>query len=492
MIQKILTGLLLVCFMPSIFAEDRALLVGIDEYWYTSPLKGSKQDVRDMRKFITKVWGYKPHQIRILTDNQATQKAILSTFDNWLIKGTKPKDRVLFYFSGHGYYVWDNNGDESDGYDETLCPVDTKISGRTMIRDDEIATRLKKLQGRKVTMIIDACHSGTVTRSLANRQSDPTIKVPIFGYPKNFTRSFKAEGFISSQKDIVAYSAVAPNQVALVDTEQPYRGVFTSRFIRGIQNKHADNNKDGQVTHAELLEYLRHESQAYCDRKPRQCTTKRLTPQLEAKAEMLAADVRTSKIPHKNNTIAQVHSVLHHDNQADLQIKILPRRKLVIGQSMKIQIHSQHKGYFFLFDINSIGDLTRIFPNQYSTQEGKDGYIKALQIVTIPDKNYGFEFIADKPLGKGLLVALLVEDKLSGIQDLLPTVFEQIKARDAQEVLQKLRQQLNQTLPERKGTAVINRPIHWSIAIIQYAIIKSQERGLRGGLESPYIIFAKN
>ncbi len=71
------------------------------------------------------------------------------------------------------------------------------------------------------------------------------------------------------------------------------------------------------------------------------------------------------------------------------------------------------------------------------------------------------------PLGKGLLVALLVEDQLSKVQQLLPRAFEQVRSREAQAVLQQLRQQLDQTLQQEYGA---NRPVRWSIAVVEYRI----------------------
>ena len=307
--QKLFIALLFIIFVGPSFAENRALLVGIDDYWYVSPLRGSKQDVKEMRQFIKKIWGYKDHQIRILTDDKATRKGIIKAFDNWLIKGTQRGDKALFYYSGHGYYVGDDNNDEGDGYDETLCPVETDATAKTMIRDDEIEVRLRRLRERQVTVIVDACHSGTVTKSVARTQPSPTIKIPVFSPPKpfisRFTKSIKPEGFISTRKNVIAYSAVAPNQVALVDTEHPYRGVFTSRFIQGIEKKRADKNHDGKVTHAELLEYLRHESQAYCERRPKQCQLKALSPQLETSPELLLADVRSGQAPPQTSNTAE-------------------------------------------------------------------------------------------------------------------------------------------------------------------------------------------
>jgi hypothetical protein len=472
--QKLFISLLSVVFISPSLAHDRALLVGIDTYEYVTPLRGSKNDVKDMRRFIQKVWGYQSSEIRTLLDKEATRENILNTFDEWLIKGTKRGDRVFFYYSGHGYYVYDEDGDEDDGYDETLCPVETQITANTMILDDEIQERLQRLKGRQVTVVIDACHSGSVTKNLAQRSAMPIIKIPVlksqrvFGPPKSLSRSMNAEGFISSEGNVIAYSAVAPNQVALVDIEHPYRGVFTHRFIQGVEKKRADSNHDGQVSHAELLEYTRRESQAYCERHKEQCTAGVLSPQLEAKPEILTKDVRSGKAPRQANPVSD-----GGDNKANLQVEILPDDHFKAGEAMKIKLRSDHDGYFLLFDINSDNKLTRIFPNEYSEREGKDGYVRAGRTVTIPASYHNFQFTADEPFGKGLLVALVVEDKLPEIQKLLPKAFKQLEAREAQAVLQELRQQLNQTLPRLNANQeVVNRPVLWSIAVKDYEIVR--------------------
>lgn len=80
----------------------------------------------------------------------------------WLVQGCQPGDSLVFHYSGHGSRQRNYNGDEVDGYDETLCPLDFNTQG--MIVDDEInATIVRPLpHGAKLHAIIDACHSGTV------------------------------------------------------------------------------------------------------------------------------------------------------------------------------------------------------------------------------------------------------------------------------------------------------------------------------------------
>lgn len=80
----------------------------------------------------------------------------------WLVEDCRPGDSLVFHYSGHGSQEEDIDGDEIDGYDETICPLDYKTNG--MIIDDEINyTIVRPLpRGVKLHAIIDACHSGTV------------------------------------------------------------------------------------------------------------------------------------------------------------------------------------------------------------------------------------------------------------------------------------------------------------------------------------------
>src|SRR5690606_15671705 len=87
------------------------------------------------------------------------------------VNGTEPGDRVYFYFSGHGLQVKDQNGDEEDGLDEALSTYDIAAADSdwtNVILDDEIDEMLARLKDRAVSIVIDACHSGTISRSLSS------------------------------------------------------------------------------------------------------------------------------------------------------------------------------------------------------------------------------------------------------------------------------------------------------------------------------------
>jgi hypothetical protein len=68
---------------------------------------------------------------------------------------------VFVHYSGHGGRVEDTSGDEEDGYDETLIPVDFERTGQ--ILDDDVFKILVKPMPKdvNVTVLMDCCHSGT-------------------------------------------------------------------------------------------------------------------------------------------------------------------------------------------------------------------------------------------------------------------------------------------------------------------------------------------
>ena len=68
------------------------------------------------------------------------------------------KTHVILFF----HHFRDTSGDEEDGYDETLIPVDFQSAGQ--ITDDELFTNLVKpmAKGVLMTSLMDCCHSGTV------------------------------------------------------------------------------------------------------------------------------------------------------------------------------------------------------------------------------------------------------------------------------------------------------------------------------------------
>nr|XP_043615114.1 metacaspase-1-like [Erigeron canadensis] len=153
--------------VPSVNGRKRAVICGISYKRTKHELKGCINDAKCMKYLLTNKFKFPESSILMLTEEE-TDRYRIPTKHNirmamyWLVKDCQPGDSLVFHFSGHGSQQRNYNGDEIDGYDETLCPLDFETQG--MIVDDEInATMVKPLpHGVKLHAIIDACHSGTM------------------------------------------------------------------------------------------------------------------------------------------------------------------------------------------------------------------------------------------------------------------------------------------------------------------------------------------
>ena len=147
--------------------RKHALLIGIDAYPKLNPLDGCANDVRLVRSVLQERYGFPDEGITQLLDEEATRDAMLQALDA-LVERVGTDDIVVIQYAGHGCQMTDREGDEPDGLDETLMPWDSEggQGDNRDITDDEIHLRLVELAKKTpyTTLIIDACHSGTITR----------------------------------------------------------------------------------------------------------------------------------------------------------------------------------------------------------------------------------------------------------------------------------------------------------------------------------------
>lgn len=145
--------------------ERRALLIGINYVGQQGELSGCHNDVLNIKEYIMDIHGFKEENITLLLDDgentNPTRSNILDAYKQ-LVKDASSGDAVFCHYSGHGGKLRDDDGDEADGFDETLVPVDYASAGQ--IRDDDLFSTLVGPMAKGVTMtcIMDCCHSGTV------------------------------------------------------------------------------------------------------------------------------------------------------------------------------------------------------------------------------------------------------------------------------------------------------------------------------------------
>jgi metacaspase-1 len=143
----------------------KAVLIGINRYRIPgADLRGCVPDVNNMSNLLQTKYGFAAGDISLITDYDATKKAMQEAISG-LVTGGKKGDVLLLHYSGHGSNVPDKNGDEADHRDEILCPTD--LDWMDPLLDDWLRSTFDKLaDGVSLTMISDSCHSGTITRAI--------------------------------------------------------------------------------------------------------------------------------------------------------------------------------------------------------------------------------------------------------------------------------------------------------------------------------------
>jgi Caspase domain len=91
------------------------------------------------KKYIMDVHGFEEDNIVVLLDDgqhpDPTMENMLQAYRDVVSKAEKG-DSIFLHYSGHGSKIKDDDGDDDDGYDEVLVPLDYNENG--MIRDDDL------------------------------------------------------------------------------------------------------------------------------------------------------------------------------------------------------------------------------------------------------------------------------------------------------------------------------------------------------------------
>merc|ERR1719326_2678355 len=141
--------------------RKKAVLIGINYEGQRGELKGCINDVKAMKRYLE---SQDYEDFKILTDDEdekPTRENIMEAL-HWLITGAESGDNLFLHYSGHGGQMKDQDGDEKDGVDETMVPLDYTSAGQ--IRDDDLFKALiaPLKEGVNLSVIMDCCHSGSI------------------------------------------------------------------------------------------------------------------------------------------------------------------------------------------------------------------------------------------------------------------------------------------------------------------------------------------
>lgn len=205
------------------------LAIGVSKYQQSSltlqyPAKDATDFVGLMKLQDKKL--YDAVEVRLLTDAQATQQAVIQGL-KWLEQKTTRNDVAVIFMAGHGM-----NDVKGDYY---FMPQDvdpTKITTSGVSRATLAAT-FSSLPG-KVLFFLDTCHAGNV---FAVSSRGGTLAQESNGFMNEL---------IAAENGVIVFAASTGTQVSL-ESPQWNNGAFTLALVEGLKGQ-ADGKDTGRVT----------------------------------------------------------------------------------------------------------------------------------------------------------------------------------------------------------------------------------------------------
>ncbi len=138
-----------------------ALVVGVSKFQDpTIPqLRYAAKDAKDFADFLVKKANFAPDHVRVLTNEQATQRRILSEIgDKFLPRVVRKDDLVVIFYSSHG-----SPANKDVAHANFLVAYDTEKSNlyATGIEMQNLTWILRdRVRAERILIVMDACHSG--------------------------------------------------------------------------------------------------------------------------------------------------------------------------------------------------------------------------------------------------------------------------------------------------------------------------------------------
>ena len=236
-----------------------ALIIGVGQYINPGipDLPGPPEDAKRFYQLLTgsQGYGFPKQNVCMLLDANATTENFKNKFTTALIDRAHANDEVVIYYAGHGSQTKDKNGDEQDGWDETLVFHNARTNGIKDFIDDELDSLLTKLHDKTqhITFFLDSCNSGTAMRgdkTFLSRYVPPAQERLADSTVTNNSTLPKKTGWVSgSLPGMVIFTAASDGTSAL---EKNARGIFTDAVLSTLGQVNAK-----QLTYAQAARQIR-------------------------------------------------------------------------------------------------------------------------------------------------------------------------------------------------------------------------------------------
>lgn len=375
-------------------AADKALLIGVGEYAKSRyNLDGIDLDVALMQETVSRL-GYQNDNVRIIMDKEVTKENLLKQF-SWLAKETKKTDRILVYYSGHGYQVADMDGDEADGFDEALTLYHVGVRPEALLSDDEINQLLRRIPSQNKIVLIDACCSGSSLKSIDSLAFPSNeVQVKSIGCPSADSGKTKNElqfaANESTGEDGVVYIGAAQDwQPALASPN----GSFFTLALADIFKNGGQGLTPTDVVNA-ATEFIR----------------KKVTPNNVYQPSLKARNGMENKAIFVTHSDIQPPPVVQnrYTSLADTGLHFnvgVPNTDYQYGDILQPMIDMPIDGYLNVIAVDAADQAVVLFPNN---NEKENFYYKDKFILS-----GNFSLTAKPPSGEITLISIVTPNKLN-------------------------------------------------------------------------------
>jgi uncharacterized caspase-like protein len=231
--------------LPPVVRDKWALVVGINQFndRRINPLQYTAKDAKDFAAVLTSrdVGRFPPDHVRVLTNEQATTKAIKENL-NWLARSAKEDDLVVIHLSSHGSPREMDTAGVSYvvTYDTDVSTQDTLYATALPMVDLADAVRFR-IKAQRVVIFLDTCFSGAAI---------PGAKVLVGVSQDSIGVSPDKLNLIRQGVGRVVIASSQANERSW-ESDSLKNGYFTYYLIEGLkQNK-------GLISIEKLYEYVR-------------------------------------------------------------------------------------------------------------------------------------------------------------------------------------------------------------------------------------------
>jgi hypothetical protein len=321
---------------------------------------------------------------------------------------------VLFYFSGHGSQIPDENNDEKDQFDEVLLLYDVALTEKRgqqtltgVLVDDHFNHMLGRMKSRNVLVILDACHSGSATRSLGlTPRSIPVneAKVKYFYYSPMLEAAGGRGSFVVMEPE--APPAHDSRYVAIAACRDDEKTVATAQgsiFTLGLRQTLRSAVASGtRITPEELqvgtTTFIRDQIRS---------ADGAFHPQIAGNIHLRKRPLQLVSRANGCGVLRNKLEALVHKSKETVWIK-LNKACFEPGDVLEISVRLPEPGYLNLINVATDDQATVLFPNRYhpdnAVGQGK---------ITIPGSHMGFEIVIDGPLRPNLIAAFLADSPMN-------------------------------------------------------------------------------